>query len=352
MRINFISFVMKYHGTHSGYHQLCKYFGVERFHSTDNHWASHRLILLRLGSRIINAFLWRTSGMPLYRRHRFFAECNAMRKIMMKRREIFHFIYGENSYRYAGLVPKLRDSKIICTYHMLPEEFHSFVRHTKHIRRLDAVVVVGSNQIEFFAPYIPRERIFLVPHGIDIEFFRPSRRDPKMENGQTCLFVGNHKRDFLVLREVIQIVNSRRPQAEFVIVTLDKNFLYFEGLRNMVLASNLSDEELLRYYQSSSLLLQPMENCTANNSVLEGLACGLPVIATDVGGIRDYVDDTCAVLVPPKNPELMAEEVISLLEEKSRLKNMSDHSREKAIEFSWPKIAEKMEKVYEKVLSQ
>jgi len=352
VKVNLIWVVMKYHGTHSGYHQLCRYFGVEKFHSTDDHWSSHRLILLRLGSRLIDAFLWRTSGMPFYRRRRFFAECHAIPKIMTRRREVFHFIYGENSYRYSGLVPRLRGSRIICTYHVPPDEFQRRVGLTNHVRRLDAIVVVASNQIEFFAQFIPRERIFLVPHGIDTEFFQPYGRERNADDNKNCLFVGNHLRDFRALREVIQNVNLRRPQTEFVIVTWEQNFAYFEGVRNVVLASNLSDEDLLRYYQSSSLFLQPLENSTANNSVLESLACGLPVVVTDVGGIRDYVDETCAILVPPKNPELMAEEVISLLEDESRLQKMSDSSRKRALEFSWPKIAEKMEKVYEKVLNQ
>ena len=51
---------------------------------------------------------------------------------------------------------------------------------------------------------------------------------------------------------------------------------------------NLTDEALCKLYQNSYLLLLPMNNSGANTAVVEALACGLPIVTTDVGGIRDY----------------------------------------------------------------
>jgi glycosyltransferase involved in cell wall biosynthesis len=51
---------------------------------------------------------------------------------------------------------------------------------------------------------------------------------------------------------------------------------------------DLTDEALRSLYQSSTLMFMPMEDSGANTAIVEALACGLPIVTTDVGGIRNY----------------------------------------------------------------
>jgi glycosyltransferase involved in cell wall biosynthesis len=62
--------------------------------------------------------------------------------------------------------------------------------------------------------------------------------------------------------------------------------------------ADLRDEDLREVYRRADLLVLPLLDSTANNGLLEGLACGLPAIVTDVGGVREYTRDTFADLVP------------------------------------------------------
>jgi len=57
----------------------------------------------------------------------------------------------------------------------------------------------------------------------------------------------------------------------------------------------------------------PLTDAVANTTLLEALACGLPTAVTDVGAVRDYVDDYSAYLVPPADPDAMLEAIIRLL---------------------------------------
>lgn len=345
MRVNLVCFHMPQHAKHSGYSQLVRCFNGQKFDLEDDK-SFLRLIPPSFKKKFIG-----NSELAWFTEDRLATELYVILNMLIKREEIFHFIYGENSYRYSGWFSKLRGNKIICTFHTPPEIFSDKVRSTNHLHRLDAITVVASSQIDFFAKFVPKERIFFVPHGIDTEFFHPSAKKQKDSN-KICLFVGHFLRDFDTLRAVIRIMNLRSNQIKHTVITWKRNFVHFEVLKNITLRTGLNDKELLRYYQNATVLLQPMENCTANNSVLEGLACGLPIVATDVGGIRDYVDESCAILVPPHEPEMMAEEVIGLLEDRSRLEKMSDNSRKRALEFSWPKIAEKMKDVYKEILGR
>ena len=82
------------------------------------------------------------------------------------------------------------------------------------------------------------------------------------------------------------------------------------------------------------------------------MACGLPAVVSDVGGIRDYVDESCAILVPPQDASKMAERILGILEERKKLDRLGQESRRRALSFSWPLIAKQVNQVYESILAK
>ena len=105
----------------------------------------------------------------------------------------------------------------------------------------------------------------------------------------------------------------------------------------------------MRCYQQAKVFILPMRYCTANNSILEAMACGLPIITTDVGGARDYLDDNCSLFLPPRKAHPMADKLLELLDSQTRLEELSYSARKKALEFSWSNIAGRIEKFYREI---
>jgi len=337
-RINFITFKMPQHAGHSGYAQLTRYIDGRKFDIEEPPWIS-KIIPSFLKKRFVSR-----SGLAWYGAPQFVMECNIILRMLKEKNKIFHFIYGENSFRYCGGFGRFRGHKRIATYHLPPELFGQYVRYTGHLSRLDAIICVASYQVDFFARFVPKDRVVFIPHGIDTDFFKSS--DSKAKTERLCLFVGHMSRDFEVMREVARIVGSKDKRVKFLVVTRKEHFDYFRGIENVILKTGLNDEELLRSYQQATLLILPMRYCTANNSILEAMACGLPIITTDIGGIRDYLDDNCSLLLPPGKACLMADKVLELLNSKTRLEELSYRARKKALEFSWPNITGRIEKFY------
>ncbi|GAB2859739.1 glycosyltransferase family 1 protein [Streptomyces deserti] len=86
---------------------------------------------------------------------------------------------------------------------------------------------------------------------------------------------------------------------------------------------------------------------------LEAMACGVPIVATDVGGHRDTVaDGTTGRLVPPQDPEAVATAVRELLDEDRLRRGYGDAGRERVLaHYTWRRVADGAQQVYRQVLA-
>ena len=220
----------------------------------------------------------------------------------------------------------------------------------RHIDRLAAIITVSTEQLSYFQNMTGGNKVFLVPHGIDTDFFQP-RKIQKDSEIKICLFVGWWLRDIHTLREAIKKISaSRGHNIKFIIVTLEKISSEFAGLPQTEVLVNIPENKLMMLYNVADLLLLPIMDCTANNSCLEAMACGLPIVTTDVGGVRDYLDDTCAIMARPGDITSTVEAVLHLLDHPEKLEIMGKNARQKVeSHFAWPIIAEQMRQVYQLV---
>ncbi|NWF91944.1 MAG: glycosyltransferase family 4 protein [Syntrophaceae bacterium] len=254
---------------------------------------------------------------------------------------IFHFLYGENDFRRFN-PPKT--SKLFVTYHFPPDKYRQYFTKPPNLGRVNAIIVVGSNQIDYFAKWVSKERIVFIPHGIDTEYYKPA--DNEVRNDKV-LFVGSHLRDFDVLKGVIERIEKLSVNLSFTIVTLKENWKVFRDLKNMELLTDVTEHELLRLYQNHALCFLPLIDGTANNTLLEAAASGLPIITTDVGGVRDYLDDRTAILLRSKKIEEVASIVVDVVNDEGKRRELSVNAREKILSYDWKIVAETMKKAYE-----
>jgi phosphatidylinositol alpha-mannosyltransferase len=87
----------------------------------------------------------------------------------------------------------------------------------------------------------------------------------------------------------------------------------------------------------------------ANNALLEQMACGLPVVATDVGAVREYLGDEAGLLFPPGDAGALAAGVLRLLEDGPARRRMGIAARARALGFDHRVAAQQMVQVYKRV---
>jgi glycosyltransferase involved in cell wall biosynthesis len=119
---------------------------------------------------------------------------------------------------------------------------------------------------------------------------------------------------------------------------------------NFKLMGFISDEELNSFYNAADIFVLPSKSGEGLPLVsLEAMACGLPVVATDVGGIREIIPDDCGEFVPPEDSDAMAKSIIKF----SHLDlPVLKHKLRAIVEqkFSWDKNVENLSRIYEQLI--
>jgi glycosyltransferase involved in cell wall biosynthesis len=337
-RVFLVSRRWQHHATHSGYDLLGNYVGKTITSRPLPKWL------------LPNKLLWRMAkGFIPYDREAVALELKTFWHMATHKNCLYHFLYGEASFKFLGNLCGWRGHKIVVTYHVPPNRFSEIITGEKPLRKLSAVIILGKNQIETFIKIVPEKKIHFVPHGIDTTFFYPISGNVRLEN--QVLFVGNHLRDFNTLRQVIELAFIRLPDIHFVIVTLKENFTHFENMKgNIKLLNDISDEDLRDYYRTSKILVMPLIDTVANNSLIEAMACGLPAIVTDVGATRDYVDESCACLVGKGDFISIIDKMQLLINNPDYFDELSSRSRKRSEIYSWSIISDQMKSIYKDIL--
>ena len=338
MEINYIYQRISHHSDHSGYDQLVKYVPSNRI-------AKNSIFsLLDLLPEGILAQIRKSAG-KWYNSNALKWELQNIFSYLTKNNNVFHFLYGEDTFHYSGYLNLRRSNKFVVTYHNPPQKFDHIIPNKNHLKYIDAVIVVCAKQVEYFKAWVEEKKIHLVHHGIDTEYFHPVKKEGEAKEKQ-CLFVGTHLRDFETLKRVISKVNCINSSIKFSIITDRASLGGYNELKNTRILEKVCENELLALYRESDVVLLPIIDCTANNTLLEAMACGVPVITNDVGGVRDYINNQCVILIKPGNVDLMAAQLVELLGNDNLREDMSHKARENSLQFDWKIIAGRMKEIY------
>jgi glycosyltransferase involved in cell wall biosynthesis len=109
--------------------------------------------------------------------------------------------------------------------------------------------------------------------------------------------------------------------------------------------------ELPQFYQNGDISCLPSTWETVPTSILEAMACGLPIIATDVGGITEIVNDgETGLIVPSRDCDALTNALTTRSEDTDKRIEMGKKARKNAEKFEWEKVTDAFLRVYEKVM--
>ncbi len=225
------------------------------------------------------------------------------------------------------------------------------------LKRLRSAVVLYRADLEFFAEIVGRDHVRVARHGVDTEFFQPATGGRRAEASPSLLCVGQFGRDFAQLARVGPTILEALTDAHLDIVVasfaagdVPASLLAHPRVR---LHRGLTDEQLRERYQSAALMLLPLHAAGANNAVVEALACGLPIVATDVGGVRDYGGGRLFPIVPRGDDRALVTTVVDLARDDRSRAAIARAARTFAVAtLSWDLVAADHWRVYQELAAE
>lgn len=202
-------------------------------------------------------------------------------------------------------------------------------------------------------------------NGVSEDFFEPAIK-PKDDKRVNLVFVGRlvpYKGADIVIEAVSQMSKVIRDKIWLIIVGdgPEKDNLERQaeelGVSNIVsFAGWVDQKETLRFYRKADIFCFPSIREFGGAVVLEAMACGLPCIVVDNGGIAEYVTEETGFKIAPSSRNSLTQELtnkIQILVENEELRNkMSAKALERAQGFAWNQKAMEISKIYEKVIKE
>ena len=196
----------------------------------------------------------------------------------------------------------------------------------------------------------------VIPNGVDLG--RAPDTPVPMADHLRVLFVGRseERKGLPVLLRAFEALVEHVP-ARLAIVGAEpdevRRLLPFPELEaHLDLHGRVSREELWQRLHGADLLCAPSLAGESFGMVLtEAFAAGTPVVASGIAGYSDVVEDGVdGVLVPPGDPQRLAEELQRAWEEPTRLARMGEAARENSTRFAWPVVTDRITEVYERAI--
>ncbi len=294
---------------------------------TEGLWPRLRLLLRRL------AYVWKLAG--------------------LLRRERAVVIYVNSAVSIFPGIAAVIARKPIC-WHVHEDIIPVWTNRIKIwlIKRVARVIIfAGSSSQKPFLPRPKRALWFVIPNGIDVDRFTSGRSSPQLYK-ELNLMPGDQVvtttamlawiKGIDILLEAATEVAAHFQRVKFLIAgeSSHTHKPYLDALQHLMqrhgLARNVfligRRQDISDILALSTLFVLPSRREVCPVALIEAMAAGKPIIATDVGSVSDILDNgRCGVIVPPENPRVLAKAIIQLLESGDARERLAQEARAKAL---------------------
>ncbi|MDY6965092.1 MAG: glycosyltransferase family 4 protein [Halobacteriota archaeon] len=277
---------------------------------------------------------------------------------------------------WSALVSKIKKKPLVLTYHndIVGGGFASYIAKTYNhtllkylLKRADKIIITQKKYLStssYLGGY--EDKVKVIPVGVDTERFKPLG----VEKEEKTLFFLSLLDEFHMYKgldhliKALKVVKSEIPDVRLIVGGKGNLMAYYRemseslDLKDVVeYAGFIPDEEMVRYYNRCDAFVLPSISSEQEGFgivLLEAMASGKPVIATDIVGVAEDVKKRDAGrIVGPGDEKALAGAIIEILEDEDLMKRMGTDGRRLVEEkYTWKRVAEMTQKVYNDVTSR
>lgn len=262
---------------------------------------------------------------------------------------------------HTPMLTDYRRVKINSIYSFFTKISAKLVSYPQELRLIKAsnIITTVSESVakELQENYTNKKDIIVTGNGVNEKIFN-DQNNKSNDRQKNILFVGRIDREKGVfdLVECAKYIFNTKSDIFFNLAgngrdlkKLLKKIKKAKIQNRFIFLGQVEKNHLVKIYQNASIFVLPSYHEGLPGVILEAMSCGLPIIATDVRGNRDLIShEENGIIVPPRDPKKMADEIKRLLEDKKLSEYLGKNARNTIIKkYTWDILANKILKCYE-----
>jgi glycosyltransferase involved in cell wall biosynthesis/acetyl esterase/lipase len=223
-------------------------------------------------------------------------------------------------------------------------------QHERLLHRFSARIIANAAMLKDIMVRrlrIEPDRIAVIPNSVDCDYFSPDEAARSVEPLIVCVARLVDEKDIPTLLEAFRLTRLQMPTAHLEIIgSGPAAILPAPNVRFLAATVNVA-----AHLRRAWVFALASRSEASPNIILEAMACGLPVVATRVGGIPELVDDNkTGLLVSPDDPTALSAALTTLLRDGALQKSLGKAGRQRALtEFTVPRMVRQTEVVLREV---
>lgn len=207
---------------------------------------------------------------------------------------------------------------------------------------------------------IPRRKVEVIYNGVDVDRFKPMDVEVKGVRPIVVMSRIEKLKDILNVIEAMEYISKEAPEIKCEIYGPIVDEKYFNACLRRAYQLKVLDKISFMgstdkpeiAYNRAEVVIQPSLSEGFPFTVIEAMSCGKPVVATNVGGIKEAIADT-GIVVPPRSPRDLADAVLRLHGDEDLRKKLGDRARERVLKlFSRRRFIEEYRRLYLEIVSE
>ena len=269
-----------------------------------------------------------------------------------------------------GLMRKKKHPTIMTTHYLLKIKANSlsaalyrrFIQlMTRAIGRyVDKIICVNKDYIPIFEKWgINPDKLIYIPNGVDTKRFSPGKSKVKQKFGKQKLIVYfgrlHYQKNVDLLIRSFKLLKKKMQNIKLVIIGDGTDFNKLKKMsaddEDIIMTGFVSDEDLIDYLRASNIVVFPSRGENASFTLMEAMACELPVVSSDVGNAKRILGEGCGFLLKKYTEEEIADICEQVLKDDNKAKKISKKAREYVeLNHSWEKISKTTEELYKSLI--
>jgi glycosyltransferase involved in cell wall biosynthesis len=258
-----------------------------------------------------------------------------------------------------GFLKKKKFPLIMTTHYLLDVKlndsaakiYENFIkRMTIYIgKKVDKIICVNEDYIPVFINWgVNPDKLIYIPNGVDTNKFSPgkSKFEKKFQNHKLIVYFGrlHYQKNVDLLIRSFKFVKEKIENVKLIIIGTGNEFDKLKAMssndKDITMTGFVSDEDLIDYLRVADVVVFPSRGENASFTLMEAMACELPVVSSDAGNAKKILRDGRGIILEKYTDEEKAEKIGKISRE-----YVDEH-------HSWEKISKQTQELYEEIIKQ